>query len=248
MRRLLRASLLTACWCGGCDGYAANTTAKLAVARGEGKAWTLSSGAWRITGKKLSKTNECDDGRGNTVHGPECAYKLDASLATCLAHVFRGMSVTELGGGLGRYKRHVEGSGLTRAYRCYDGISNVAELSGGRVQFADLSVDSPTLVRSDFALMLEVGEHVPKRFEDTLMRNVDRANRFGIVLSWSNIGKGRSQRGHVNPKRKALVRSLLGSHGYREDRNSSSYLSKYATFLYLKRGMQVFRRNSTLTA
>ena len=56
------------------------------------------------------------------------------------------------------------------------------------------------------------------------------------------MGSSQSAHGHVNPKRKSQVRSLLAPYGYMEDRNSSAYLRRCATFLYLKRGVQVFRR------
>lgn len=102
-------------------------------------------------------------------------------------------------------------------------------------------------MRSDWALSLEVAEHIPVHFEQTLLRNWDRANSQGIVLSWSNMGSAQSAHGHVNPKRKSQVRLLLGPLGYVEDRNASSTLRRCATFLYLKRGVQVFRRNQTQT-
>ena len=74
------------------------------------------------------------------------------------------------------------------------------------------------------------------------MRNIDRANTKGVLLSWSNLGGKQSAHGHVNPKRKSQVRSLLCEYGYIEDRNTSAYLRRCSTFLYLKRGVQFFRR------
>jgi hypothetical protein len=104
------------------------------------------------------------------------------------------------------------------------------------------------LVRSDWALSLEVAEHIPVQFEQTLLRNWDRANSQGLVLSWSSMGSAQSAHGHVNPKRKSQVRLLLSPLGYVEDRNASAVLRRCATFLYLKRGVQVFRRNQAHTA
>ena len=34
---------------------------------------------------------------------------------------------------------------------------------------------------------VQVAEHVPKRFEATFLQNIDRANRRGVVLSWSRL-------------------------------------------------------------
>ena len=44
------------------------------------------------------------------------------------------------------------------------------------------------------------------------------------------------------------MRLLLGPLGYVEDRNASAVLRRCATFLYLKRGVQVFRRNQAHSA
>ena len=91
----------------------------------------------------------------------QCSYKLDRKLARCLAAFFSGRSVTELGAGAGRYKAFVRAAGNVTAYVAYDGLPNAAELSGGLVETADLSVDQPSLRRSDWAMSLEVFE--PRR-------------------------------------------------------------------------------------
>ena len=215
--------------------------------RSNGKTFQ-STGAWTISKEYVAK-NRCNNGR---IREPdelevECAYKLDKRLASCLGHFFRGLSVSELGAGVGRYKRHVDASGLAGPYVAYDGLTNVTLMTRGRVQFADLTVDNPFIRRSDFALSLEVAEHIPPKYEKVLLRNYDRANRQGIVLSWSNLGSSQSNHGHVNPKRKSMVRLLFSKYGYSEDRNASAYLRQCATFLYLKRGIQVFRRTTNIS-
>lgn len=204
------------------------------------------TGAWSLSQAYIERNRCSNFTAGDT--GIDCTYKLDERLATCLAHFFRGRSVTELGSGVGRYKRHVDATGLAGVYAAYDGLSNVAELTRGRVTFVDLTVDNPGLRQSDFALSLEVAEHIPARYEQTLMRNIDRSNTRGIVISWSNMGSSQSAHGHVNPKRKSQVRALFAPHGYVEDRNASAYLRRCATFLYLKRGIQVMRRNASSAA
>lgn len=210
--------------------------------KSNGKTFSV-TGTWALSETFIEKSRCSNATKGSS--GIDCAYKLDARLATCLAHFFRGLTVTELGAGVGRYKTHVDNSGMAREYVAYDGLLNVAELTQGRVQHVDLTVDTPTLRRSDFALSLEVAEHIPAMFEQTLFRNIDRSNRLGIVISWSNMGSSQSAHGHVNPKRKSQVRQLFAPWGYVEDRNASAYLRTCATFLYLKRGIQVMRRTAT---
>ena len=66
------------------------------------------SGAW-VLSKEYMAQARCNQ---SGIPAIECAYKLDERLATCLAQLFRGRSVTELGAGVGRYKRFIEGTGL----------------------------------------------------------------------------------------------------------------------------------------
>ena len=217
-----------------------------AAGKGNGKTFRK-SGAWTLSKEYVSQNRCSNKTRAPDELEVECAYKLDRPLAGCLAHFFRGSSVSELGAGVGRYKRHVDATGFAGPYTAYDGLSNVAALTRGRVQYLDLTLENYNIRRSDYALSLEVAEHIPPRFEATLLRNYDRANRQGIVLSWSNMGSSQSAHGHVNPKRKSHVRMLLAPFGYAEDRNASAYLRRCATFLYLKRGIQVFRHASNET-
>ena len=55
------------------------------------------------------------------------------------------------------------------------------------MRYADLSTKENAIEQSDWAMTLEVAEHVPKRFEATFLQNIDRANRRGVVLSWSRL-------------------------------------------------------------
>ena len=66
------------------------------------------TGAW-VLSKEYMAQARCNQ---SGIPAIECAYKLDERLATCLAQLFRGRSVTELGAGVGRYKRFIEGTGL----------------------------------------------------------------------------------------------------------------------------------------
>ena len=143
-----------------------------------------------------------------------------------------------------RASRHMHGTCTAHASRAYAWRMHML----GSRRTCTAASARQALVRSDWALSLEVAEHIPIQFEQTLLRNWDRANSQGIVLSWSSMGSAQSAHGHVNPKRKSQVRLLLSPLGYVEDRNASAVLRRCATFLYLKRGVQVFRRDQTHTA
>ena len=146
--------------------------ASCAAAKRDGKE-RLASGAWTISKDYIRNAGDCSDPSDPPSlrwSAGQCSYKLDRKLARCLAAFFSGRSVTELGAGAGRYKGFVRAAGNVTAYAAYDGLPNAAELSGGLVETADLSVDQPSLRRSDWAMSLEVFEHIPRRFEDAVRR------------------------------------------------------------------------------
>ena len=85
------------------------------------------TGAWALTRgyiESKAKAPGCNATSADSVL--DCSYKLDTRLAACLAAFFRGRSVTELGAGVGRYKRFIEGTGLAGTYTAYDGLADVA--------------------------------------------------------------------------------------------------------------------------
>ena len=85
---------------------------------------------------------------------------------------------------------------------------------------------------------VQVAEHVPKRFEATFLQNIDRANRRGVVLSWSRL---QGSRGHVNPKGPKAVISTFVQRGYEHDRNATRMLRKCAKHPNFRNCILVFR-------
>ena len=160
---------------------AAEANGTIAAGRvGNGK-FALSTGAWYISDQYLlargaSSGRVCPE-------GSFCGYKLDERLAQCLAERFAGGSVTELGGGIGHYKRAILRSGLVPRYVAYDGVPDVERMTSGRVHWADLSVPQPYLVTSDWAMSLEVAEHIPPQFEAAYLTNLDAANTRGLACA-----------------------------------------------------------------
>jgi len=201
---------------------------------GNGK-FFLSTGAWFLT----------DEYVGNAVKRgcPECVYRLDERFASCMARLFSGGSVTELGAGIGRYKKAIQASGLVTGYTAYDGMPDVESKSHQAVHHADLSTDENSIVRSDWCVTLEVAEHIPKQFEGSFLRNIDKANSRGLVISWSAWGKGKSNHGHVNPKSPRQLLDTFISRGYRSDLNATRQLRRCATFPYFKQ-VHIFRRQT----
>lgn len=175
--------------------------------------------------------------------GASCGYRLDEKLVPCLGAHFGRRTVTELGAGVGRYQQALLSLGQVPAYTAYDGMPDVQTLTSGRVGWADLSVVQGTrILRSDYALSLEVAEHIPPQYEANYLDNLDLSNRRGLVLSWSRWGAKQSGHGHVNPKSPEQVKALFKRRGYRYDANATLVLRKCASFPYLRTGILAFTR------
>ncbi|CAG5124210.1 unnamed protein product, partial [Candidula unifasciata] len=53
------------------------------------------------------------------------------------------------------------------------------------VKFLDLTAPQYGLPAYDWVVSVEVGEHIPAKFEDIYLDNLARHAKEGIVLSWA---------------------------------------------------------------
>lgn len=205
--------------------------------------FALSTGAWYMNDEYL----RAHGGNGTRVCPPKhhCGYKLDYKLVACLAAFFAGHTVTELGAGVGLYQQAVLDTGHVPSWTAYDGIPDIETLTEGRVRWADFTVrQEARIVRSDYAMSMEVAEHIPPQYQENFVANLDLANRHGLVISWSRWGPKASGHGHVNPRTPAQVSEIFRVKGYHQDTNASRALRHCATFSYLKMGILVFLRDA----
>lgn len=166
-------------------------------------------------------------------------YQVDARLAAGLASYYgpRGGSIVDLGCGSGFYVRYLSGLGFPCAG--YDANPNTPALSGGLCQVADLS-RRVWLGVWDWALSLEVGEHIPPECEQAFIDNVHRCNRRGAVISWAIPGQ--TGVGHVNERSNEYIIDQFTRRGYRYDADQSAWLRIAASLPWFKRTIMVFER------
>ena len=179
----------------------------------------LSSGAWCLArpeaGAAGVQTVSLPGGHDYLLADPHVAA--DAIIVDVLLRLLRpqasqSTSVLDLGAGLGQYGHALLSAEPGVRWRGFDGAGNVEEVTGGFVQFMDLTVPL-SLPRADWVLSLEVGEHVPSRHELMLVRNLHAHNCRGILLSWASLWQ--SGHRHVNNHAAAyLIRTFKGL-GYR---------------------------------
>lgn len=147
-------------------------------------------------------------------------YLIDRGLVRGLVNFFGTDSVTEFGAGKGCYTDALRIAGVPA--RGFEGAEGIQHLTHGFIQHADLTTELELGLR-DWVLCLEVAEHVPKQHELTMLNNVHRHGRKGVVLSWSSAKAGI---GHVNPQPASYVHNAMRRMNYTEDVAAGKALRK----------------------
>ena len=89
-------------------------------------------------------------------------------------------------------------------------------MQGGKMsKVLDLSEPIKFDTPFSWVMSLEVGEHLPKKFEDIFINNLHNNNEKGIVLSWAVKGQGGD--GHFNEQNNDYIKSKICNLGYIND-------------------------------
>jgi cyclopropane fatty-acyl-phospholipid synthase-like methyltransferase len=165
----------------------------------------------------------------------------DASLGNSLVAFFKTDDVNSLvdfGCGMGDYVKNFQANNINA--KGFDGNPNTPELTNGLCQVLDLSMAKQFEEPFDWVLSLEVGEHLPRQFEDIFINNLHHNNKNGIVLSWAVQGQG--GHGHFNEQNNDYIKSKICELGYLNDVKSENKLRKDSTLYWFKNTIMVFRK------
>jgi hypothetical protein len=174
-----------------------------------------------------------------------------------LTEVFGAKEILDIGCANGYLLEYLSGLGLKR-FAGFEGadaaFKYMAEEVRGRVFKADLSKDVSVLKGEKFHLVncTEVGEHIPAKYEDIFLNNIEKFVGKYLVLSWANTWEdwlGFEKQKHVNPRSKGYVRGKLKKLGLNFNRSLTVKLirslnKKQNVFEHWARNMMVFERVS----
>ena len=149
-------------------------------------------------------------------------------------------SIVDFGCGMGRYVRHFKENGISA--NGFDGNPATFVLSNGFCDTLDLSVPKQFNTPFDWVMSLEVGEHLPKEFEDIFINNLHNNNQFGIILSWAVEGQGGY--GHFNEQNNDYLKSKICKLGYTNDIDVENTLREQSSAGWFKNTIMVFRKNN----
>jgi len=167
---------------------------------------------------------------------PSNPRKHDRGLAAALSEFFRGQTVIDFGCGDGFYVQEIN---QTATCRGYDGNPTTTEVGGPDCQVLDLS-QPVDLDIADWTLSLEVGEHIPRKYEETFIKNLHKHNSKGIVLSWAWPGQGGA--GHVNERKQEYVSALFESLDYSRDNGQEQEFRQASQYSWFRTNIIVLRR------
>ena len=157
----------------------------------------------------------------------EAEHVYDVNLSNALVAYAKRIGATktyDFGCGPGKYVANFRNNGIDAIG--FDGNPLTSNIPNCYVQ--DLTADFQ-LEPVNFLLCLEVCEHVPKQFENQLLKTIDRHVNPGgsLVLSWAVVGQPGT--GHVNCQNNDYVINKFESMGYAFDKDESMSLRSYVS-------------------
>lgn len=162
---------------------------------------------------------------------------LRGALLDFFAEEGAGTTVADFGCGRGDYAAALAAAGF--AVRAYDGNPNVEAMSGGVGKPLDLSA-RVDVGPADWVMSFEVGEHLPREFEQVFLDNLARHARRGLIVSWAVPGQG--GRGHFNERPLEYVRAEVARRGFAVDEAASARLRGASTLSWFRRNIHVYRK------
>ena len=149
-------------------------------------------------------------------------------------------SISDYGAGVGQYAVEFKKAMPELIYFGYDGAGDVEAHTSGLLRWFDLTqpLNNPV---TDWVMSLEVGEHIPSKYEGMFVRNLHRHNCRGIILSWGIIGQGGTN--HINNHSNEYVSAIFEELGYKRDSDLEALLRrKENSYPWFVQSVMAFRR------
>jgi len=163
----------------------------------------------------------------------------DYDLLIGLIEFFQNRSakdIIDLGCGTGEYVKLMRYGGFS--VDGVDGNPDTHILSNGIATYLNLAKKEIELKSYDWVMSLEVGEHIPKCFEQRFLNHVTSKAKSGVVLSWAIPGQ--IGYGHVNCRPNQYILEKMKQRGFQYDEVSSQELRQRASFWWFKNTLMVF--------
>ena len=140
-------------------------------------------------------------------------HRFSKRIAKWIARTFdRSLPVNDLGCGLGHYCMLLQSYGFV-SVTGYDGTPNIqSDTPFQPIVTIDLSL--PCKIPAGQTICLGVGEHIPKKYEQTFLDNIAASTICRCVIAWGTPEANHSGIGHVNCQSNAYIIEQLSSRGF----------------------------------
>lgn len=155
----------------------------------------------------------------------------NAIISVCQNHNIK--TIVDIGCGNGSYVKHF----LDNKLDC-DGFDG-SHLTPDFCYIQDFSKPQ-RIGKYGLVLSLEVGEHIPKQYEQIFLDNLVDASISLIILSWAVEGQGGD--GHVNCKNNDYIIRQMNNRGYYYDVETTDFLRDKCTIPWFKYTLMTFER------
>ena len=147
-------------------------------------------------------------------------------------------NIVDLGCGAGFYVTSFRNEGIDTDG--YDGNPNTKEMTNGVCNVKDLSIPFKFTNKYDWVMSLEVGEHLPKKYEDIFIDNLCNNCKSGIILSWAVKGQGGS--GHFNEQNNDYIKEKIISKGFYNDEVSEELIRSNCSLRWFRNTLMIFNK------
>jgi hypothetical protein len=164
-------------------------------------------------------------------------HNCDSPLCDAIIALFKDKisNAIDVGCGDGAYTKKFIDAGVN----CmgYDGSPLTPQNSSGLCKVVDFSTPV-NLGKYDLVLSLEVGEHIPVKYEQNFINNLTNLSRKYIVLSWAVDGQPGI--GHFNCRNNDYVITEITKRGFSLVTEDTALLREASTFPWFANTLMVF--------
>lgn len=149
------------------------------------------------------------------------------------------LKIVDFGCGPGKYVKYINDSG----FDCigYDGNPNTPKYTNGVCKVLDLSNTFDLQTKFDCVISLEVGEHIPKQYEEIFINNLTRHTTNLLICSWAVPGQGGD--GHVNCQTNGYIIEQISSKNFTLNRALTERIRSTSTLGWFRNTLFVFEKN-----
>lgn len=171
---------------------------------------------------------------------------IDESIGKAMLGLFRSFPtlpyVIDIGCGDGWYTKYLNDNGIPTVG--YDGNPHTLEICGMEpFGVADFSMPQ-WLGLYDFVISLDVGDRIPREYEDIFLDNLAKHAKYGIIMSWAIPGQDGD--GHVNCQSNRQIINKMAERGFALNPNRTNYLRNATSNCYwLEDTIMYFERSLT---